>query len=301
MDYIEINGYKSIKKAKVKLGPINILIGANGSGKSNFLSFFEFLNHLHEGKLREYISLGGGEDKMLHKGGENTQEISFETEFDEGVNGYSAVLKKGDDKFIFTEEYLIYNGSKGRSIADFGSEAQIKKMDSDRAKYVLWNLNSFKKHHFHHTGRNSPFNKLSHIDNGANFFYEKGDNIAAFLFRIKELNKIYYNRILKTIQSIAPFFSDFYFQPNEEGYVRLQWQDKYSSTVYGATDLSDGTIRFIALTTLFLQPDLPSTIIIDEPELGAAPFCHFQIGGHDPKRCGKGYTGDRGHSIGRFN
>ena len=45
MDYIEIKGYKSIKDARIELRPINILIGANGSGKSNFLSFFEFLNH----------------------------------------------------------------------------------------------------------------------------------------------------------------------------------------------------------------------------------------------------------------
>jgi predicted ATPase len=50
MDYIEIKGYKSIKEAKVALKSINILIGANGSGKSNFLSFFEFLNSLYERK-----------------------------------------------------------------------------------------------------------------------------------------------------------------------------------------------------------------------------------------------------------
>ena len=45
MNKIDINGYKSIKELKLKLQPINILIGANGSGKSNFLSFFDFLKH----------------------------------------------------------------------------------------------------------------------------------------------------------------------------------------------------------------------------------------------------------------
>ena len=92
-------------------------------------------------------------------------------------------------------------------------------------------------------------------------------------------NKLVYNRIVNTIQSIAPFFSDFYFQPNQEGYIRLQWQDKYSSTIYGVTDLSDGTIRFIALTTLFLQPNLPTSIIIDEPELGLHPFAISKLAG----------------------
>lgn len=72
MDYIEINGYKSIKNVRIDLAPINILIGANGSGKSNFISFFEFLNRLFNRKLNEYVALIGGDNKILHKG-KNTQ------------------------------------------------------------------------------------------------------------------------------------------------------------------------------------------------------------------------------------
>ena len=95
--------------------------------------------------------------------------------------------------------------------------------------------------------------------------------MAAFLYHINQKDKITYHRIVKTIQSIAPYFSDFYLVPNANDEVRLQWRDKYSDIVFGATDLSDGTLRFIALTTLFLQPNLPNTIVIDEPELGLHP------------------------------
>jgi len=59
--------------------------------------------------------------------------------------------------------------------------------------------------------------------------------------------------------------------PNANDEVKLQWKDKYSDMVFGATDVSDGTLRFMALTTLFLQPNLPDTIVIDEPELGLHP------------------------------
>ena len=62
MDRIEIKGYKSFKDLALDLLPINILIGSNGSGKSNFLSFFEFLNRLYEQKLTEYVALNGGID-----------------------------------------------------------------------------------------------------------------------------------------------------------------------------------------------------------------------------------------------
>jgi predicted ATPase len=103
--------------------------------------------------------------------------------------------------------------------------------------------------------------------------------LSAFLFDIREKHKIVYFRIIKTIQSIAPYFSDFQFEPNSENFIRLQWKGKFSDTIYGVTDLSDGTIRFIALTTLFMQPRLPDVIIIDEPELGLHPSAIAKLAG----------------------
>ena len=278
MDYIEINGYKSIEKARVDLAPINILIGANGSGKSNFISFFDFLNRLYNRKLNEYIALNGGENKILHKGKKNTDTIAFKMEFDNGQNGYSARLQSGTDGFVFLSENLIYRGNP-KDISRSGSEAQIKVTDNYRAKYVIRYLNGFRKYHFHDTSSNSPFTQYSHIENDVYYFYEDGMNLAAFMYHIHDTNKIVYNRIIKNIQSIAPYFSDFYFAPNKENNIRLQWTDKYSDVIFGANDLSDGTLRFIALSVLFLQPKLPDTIIIDEPELGLHPAAIAKLAG----------------------
>ncbi|WP_224740711.1 AAA family ATPase [Olleya marilimosa] len=278
IDYIEIEGYKSIKKTKLELKPINILIGSNGSGKSNFISFFEFLNQLYEQKLEEYIALRGGQEKMLYQGLKTTVNISAHLSFNSGVNGYSFTLTSGDDKMIFTKENLWYHDNPW-SMASYTPKAGVKFNKKGRGEYVNRFLRSFRKYHFHDTGKNSPFSETSHVDNDSFFLYEEGSNLAAFLNSILNENKIVYNRIIQTIQSIAPYFSDFFFQPNEKGYLRLQWQSKYSSTVYGANDLSDGTLRFIALTTLFLQPNLPNTIIIDEPELGLHPFAIAKLAG----------------------
>lgn len=278
MDYIEINGYKSIRKARVDFAPINILIGANGSGKSNFISFFDFLNRLYNRKLNDYIALQGGDDKILHKGKKNTDTISFKMEFGKGQNGYSATLQSGANGFIFLRENLIYQGNS-KDISRSGEEARIKTTDNYRAKYVIKYLNGFRKYHFHDTSLNSPFTKYSNIENDVYYFYDDGMNLAAFMYHIQENNKIVYNRIIKNIQSIAPYFSDFYFAPNKENNVRLQWTDKYSDVVFGANDLSDGTLRFIALSVLFLQPNLPDTIIIDEPELGLHPSAIAKLAG----------------------
>lgn len=279
MDYIEIAGYKSICNERIDLNPINLLIGANGSGKSNFISFFDFLNRLCNRNLNEYIALKGGVNKMLHKGQKVTDSINFKIEFDNGTNGYSANLKLGTEGFIFTDESLIFNGNERVNISRSDKEAWIKKTDNCRAKYVIKYLNGFRKYHFHDTSDKSPFSTLSHIANDIYYLYNDGSNLAAFLYGIKELNHIVYNRILKTIQSIAPYFSDFEFIPNNESFIRLQWKDKFSDVIYGINDLSDGTLRFMALTTLFLQPKLPDTIIIDEPELGLHPSAIAKLAG----------------------
>jgi predicted ATPase len=287
MDYIEIRGYKSIKEAKIALHPINILIGANGSGKTNFLSFFEFLYHLYERKLTEYIALNGGEDKMLHHGAKVTESMEAYISFKNEISAYSFQLLRGVDGLIFKNEVLAFHEAHF-DIGEFGKEATIKYSNRFHANYIRSYLEGLKKYHFHDTGKNSPFNKQSHIIKDIFLLYEKGDNLAAFLYKIHKNHIIVYNRIVKTIQSIAPYFSDFYLEPNTEGYLRLLWQDKYSSNIYGATDLSDGTIRFIALTTLFLQPNLPNTIIIDEPELGLHPFALSKLAGMIKSAAAKG-------------
>ncbi len=278
MDFIEISGYKSINSERVDLNPINILIGANGSGKSNFISFFDFLNRLYNRKINDYTALSGGANKVLHKGQKVTDQISFKVEFDDRRNGYAATLKSGAEGFIFTSEKLFYQGHPW-DISSSSREADIKNSESYRAKYIRKYLNGLRKYHFHDTSEKSPFTNLSHVENDIYYLYNDGSNLAAFLYHINEHNKKFYTRIIKTIQSIAPYFSDFYFKFNAKGYVRLQWTDKYSDVTFGATDLSDGTIRFIALTVLFMQPKLPDTIIIDEPELGLHPTAIAKLAG----------------------
>ncbi len=287
MDYISISGYKSIKDERIALQPINILIGANGSGKSNFISFFDFLNRLYHRKLNNFIALKGGANKILHKGQKVSNKIEFKISFNDGANAYSCRLRPSGEGFIFIYEDLVYDDNNW-NISQSEKEARVKISDVYRAKYVRRYLNGLRKYHFHDTGDNSPFTHLNHTQNDTHYLYSDGKNLAAFLYHIQATNTIVYNRIIKTIQSIAPYFSDFYFQPNQENYMALQWTDKYSDVVYGVNDLSDGTIRFIALTTLFLQVQLPDSIVIDEPELGLHPTAIAKLAGMIKSAAAKG-------------
>jgi len=281
MNKIRIEGYKSIKHLELQLRSINILIGANGSGKSNFLSFFEFLQSIYNQNLKEYVALNGGVEKFLHKGDKVTEEISARLWLNR--NAYSFTLKKAEEFFIFTKEGLWYNGNPNinnpQDIASLSTESNLRHNHMPRATYIKHYLDGLRKYHFHDTGENSPFNKESNVDNDKYFLYSKGQNMASYLYEVYEENAATYNLIVRTIQSIAPYFLDFSFRPDRNRNIRLRWKSKHSEMIYGANDLSDGTIRFIALTTLFMQPTLPETIILDEPELGLHPSAIAKLGG----------------------
>lgn len=268
MDYIDIKGYKSIKDLHLELSPINILIGANGAGKSNFISFFNFLKIAYDGGLKSYVT-GRGIDTILYNGRKTTQILSSKLSFGEGTNSYGFKLKVENRTFVVQSEKLWFCNNDWE-IAESATELNVRTSGLYRANYINKYLYNLKVYHFHDTGVNSPFNgDCNVIDNKT--LHSKGGNLAAFLYRLKNEEVVVYNRIVKVIQSVAPYFKDFDLEPDGDK-IFLTWRDKFSENLYGASDFSDGTIRFIALTTLFLQPNPPAVIIIDEPELGLHPF-----------------------------
>jgi predicted ATPase len=274
MDCIDIEGYKSIRKAKIELRPINILIGANGSGKTNFLSFFEFVRKQYENNLDTYVALKGGVDKFLFRGKKHTNAIHYNIYFEEIKRGLGTTFQNAGDQILISMKHHLYKNKKELSLPinqENDEDYKVKEM----SEY----LKKLKNYQFQDTTSNSAFTKMSHIENDIFYLYKNGDNLAGMLYHIRETNKITYNLIVKIIQSVAPFFSDFYLESNEGKYLSLKWKDKYCDLVYGVNDLSDGTLRFIALTVLFMQPKLPETIIIDEPELGLHPFAIAKLAG----------------------
>ncbi|MFI3296904.1 MAG: AAA family ATPase [bacterium] len=265
---IKIRGYKSIQDMDLDLCTINILIGANGSGKTNLLSFFEFLQNIYLQNLKEYVALRGNTDRFLFNGRKVTDEISAKLTFHS--NAYFFELKSAEDSFIFTKESLFYNYQEVIR-RTYKEEADIKFYNSSCAEHIRDYLKSFEKYHFHDTTSNSPFTKVSNINTDTHQLYSNGRNLAARLYYIRDQDFVTYKFIVKTIQSVAPYFGDFFLNPDENGNILLKWHTKYSTDVYGVTALSDGTQRFIALVVLFLQQELPKTIILDEPELGLHP------------------------------
>jgi predicted ATPase len=104
----------------------------------------------------------------------------------------------------------------------------------------------------------------------------EADNLAAFLLRLRDEHRSVYDEIRDTIRLAAPFFDDFTLRPkpsNGDELLQLEWTQKGSYYYpFHVSQLSDGTLRFIALATALLQPNPPATILLDEPELGLHPY-----------------------------
>lgn len=281
MDKIIIKGYKSFNEINFNLKKINLLIGSNGAGKSNFLSLFELLGRAFNQGLEQYVALKGGVDKFLHQGRKVTNVI--EAQISQDRNCYKLSLIEADGKLLVQNEQLGYRYAGNwnyATIATFVPETKIRTYNGmKRGDYVKEYLGQIRKFHFHDTGNRSPFASECHIKNDAQTLYEHGENLAPILYRIQQENPLVYRRIVQVIQSVAPYFSDFFFNPSPADTLRLLWQDKYSTMIYGPNDFSDGTIRFIALVVLFMQPWLPKVIIIDEPELGLHPVAIQKLSG----------------------
>lgn len=278
---IYINNFKSIRQIDIALKNINILIGPNGAGKSNFIQFFNLLNNIVTQNLQNYITQNGGADNFLFFGRKFTESFSGYLSF--GLNAYGFELTATrDNNFYFTEEYSIYKNSQHggvskRDLADGNKETNLirqYKIDNRTGviHYILSSMANWRVYHFHDTSSSAKVKQEGDINDNRSLRRD-ASNLAAFLYLLQEKHNEHFLRIENTIKLIAPFFEKFQLAPlalnNEK--IRLEWKHVGSDEYFNADNLSDGTLRMICLITLLLQPDLPYTIIIDEPELGLHP------------------------------
>jgi predicted ATPase len=291
---ISISGFKTIKKlTDFEPGSLTVLIGPNGVGKSNFISFFRLLAWTLQspGSLQSHIAESGGANALLHDGADITHEIesemTFKTEFGDNQYSFRLVYGGGDTLFFADEKYRFsskdYNTlAKWNSLGAgyFESKLIDKSQEGDKTAGVITNLlRKVKVYQFHNTSPTAKMRGKWDV-NDDRWLREDAGNIAPFLYRLRQNEPKSYQRIVETIRLILPFMADFELDPNWNRLL-LSWREKESDRIFNASQAADGMLRVIALVSLLLQPeaDLADVIILDEPELGLHPYAIHIIGG----------------------
>lgn len=282
LDRLQIRGFKSIREADLELPRLSVMIGANGAGKSNLIAVFELLHALVHERLQVYVGRAGGADSLLHFGRKHTDSIKLRFWF--GKNGYECeLLPTAEDSLVFGEETLYFRGRDDeRPYSEYlGSghsesllpETRRKAKRKQIAHHVLAAFESWRVYHFHDTSAAARVKQTGDVDDNE-YLREDAGNLAAFLYRLRETEPDVYANVVETIRMVTPFFGKFRLRPNplNRRKIRLEWQERDSDVYFDAHALSDGTLRFICLATLLLQPSPPTTVLLDEPELGLHPF-----------------------------
>jgi len=305
---IRVSGFKSIEHALLDFRQINVFIGANGAGKSNLLSFFRLMSKMGEGRLQSYVATSGGANSFLFYGAKNTPEIQATLLFDskpirrryQVKLAYSAgdtLVVAGEQidgvPFVPPHDRSVVPAPGGRPETMLRDDVLARTDALEFAQFFQRSLSECAVFHFHDTSRASFIRRPGYVHDNKRLRHD-GGNLAAVLYKLSQTQPAAYHRIVATVRQIGPWFDDFVIKPLalDPERVQLDWRERGSDVLFAPYQISDGTLRAIALITLLLQPeeDLPGVILVDEPELGLHPYalslvaalakqaaCHSQI------------------------
>ena len=285
LERIRIAGFKSIRDVSIELRPdINILIGANGSGKSNFIETFDFVRMLFTQQLTRYVADKGGADSILYFGRGTTQSLRILLEYFIGsdtnaTKTYEIRLHPNDqDQLVITSELAHYHERAGyeqshdQPIAANRFESGLSQNQHIASRKLLELLKAYRIYHFHNAGPGSPPRQTANRADSVHL-QSNGSNIAAWLYQLRELDWETFDLIESLVRRVSPFFEGFHPRPIDSAglHIRLYWKARGRDKYFDIAAMSDGTVRFICLACLLLQPNPPPLILLDEPELGLHP------------------------------
>lgn len=297
IEAIHIRGFRSLNDVKLsRLANAVVMIGANGSGKSNFIRFFDMLSWmLRSRRLGEFIERHGGADDQLYLGNRTTPRMEAEIQLrtPKGRNDYYFALSHASpDRFFFSEERFRFSRddlpgeAKWESVGSAHSEAMIVEaaqsaiptVNPTTAHAIVRMLRSCSVYQFHDTSASSNIKKSWDVTDNARLRSD-GGNLAAVLYRLEQQDLKRYELICRHIGRILPGFDRFSLDESY-GKVLLRWRARGADKSFGAHLTSDGSLRFFALVTLLSLPAemLPDVILLDEPELGLHPAAITLVG-----------------------
>jgi hypothetical protein len=240
------------------------------------------LGRIVDSELSLFVGLSGGANALLSIDQSVPRLIRLEVESYAGTYTAQLVPAAGDTLILSAETIWPRDTPVLTSLGRGHRETALTAAQPlwvPGAEPLVETLRGCRVFHFDDTSSSAPVKQQGYTSDNRSLLPDAG-NLAAVMLRLRDGDRARYQRIVRTVKQVAPFFRDFVLEPElASDRVRLRWQQEGSDTVLPADALSDGTLRFICLAALLGQAELPGLIVLDEPELGLHPFAIVQLAG----------------------
>ncbi len=298
IESVRIKGFRSLVDIEIEnLPKATVLIGANGSGKSNFVRFFQMMSWMiGAGRLAEFVQRQGGADDQLFGGSKVSPQMEAEIVMrtQAGRNDYRFVLAYAHpDRFVFTDEAFRFtreeldtkaswqhlgSGHSEAKIVEAGQSDESTEVNSQTARVLANLLRRCAVYQFHDTSEGSHVKKRWDAEDNS-YLRSHGGNLAAILLRLEQEDRWRFESICDYIRLALPIFDRFQIE-EDYGKVLLRWKAMRMDKTISAHLTSDGSLRLFALATLLNLPPgmLPDVLLLDEPELGLHPAATALVG-----------------------
>ncbi len=289
---------------EIAIGSLNVLVGANGSGKSNLIEVLNLIRNTPKDFAGE-IGDGGGVAEYLWQGKPKSKRVLAVIT----VNSLPAgVLKPLNYSLTFTRDsahvkivderiqnrlpdkghdkpYLYFDFNHGRPVLNVaGSSRSLKREEVDPQRSILSQrqdpdqypevtylgkfFTSFRLYRNWEFGPDSSIRDLYSASQKNDYLEEDISNLGLMLNRLRSLPE--------TSSSLIDYLKLFYsgaedvLTPIQGGLIDLRIQESGGISI-PASRLSDGTLRWLSLLAILLNPAPPPVVCIEEPELGLHP------------------------------
>lgn len=301
---LHVQGFRRLYDVDLVLKPLNIVIGANGSGKTSLLDVFSLLAASASGALNETISEFGGVDgNLTNLTAANAGAARFMAfELAMSVQGHAPIqyrmsMSPRGVTYEIADETLTqqrqqspppfkhidahhgvvryYEQNRGLIPPDWEYNAaesalsQVPKMYHEPEDFRK-RLASSTHYHVLDVGRRAPV-RLPQPMRDAKLPGRDGEDLVSCLYMLRETDSDRFEAIEATLRAGFPSFERLNFPPVAAGTLAMTWKDKTSKTPFYMHQLSEGTLRFLWLATLLQSPGLAAVTLIDEPEVSLHP------------------------------
>jgi predicted ATPase len=299
---LQVHGFRHLRDLDLPLAPLNVLIGANGVGKTSVLEVMSLLAASADGRLQETITSAGGLGSLItHDRKESMQieltmpvvgsePIEYELSLQLGGLGYGLPQERLAQRRYepkAKEPYFKFIDSQGSDIRYFDPEARKLVRPTWEHKPLETSLSQVPKmfrepEHFREVLASSTLYhaldvsprapvRLPQAMRPAPLPGQDGEGLVSCLYFLRETARDRFDAIEDALRVAFPNFERMDFPPVAAGSLTMAWKERqYTQPLY-AHQLSEGTLRFLWLVTLLQSPGLPTVTLIDEPEVSLHP------------------------------